>query len=192
MAAIAEEPRLMPHLHLSLQAGDDMILKRMKRRHCRADAITFCAEVRAPAARHRLRRRPHRGLSDRDRGRCSPTPCALVDECGLTYLHVFPFSPRPGTPAARMPQVAGPAVKERAARLRAAGEAALAAHPRRQVGSDVELLMERDGARAHAAVCRSALDRLRCRAGCAGRGPRHGATGQRLQRRAARRPRVRA
>ena len=103
--ALASEPRLMPHLHLSLQAGDDMILKRMKRRHSRADAIAFCAQVR------RLRPDVVFG-GDIIAGFPTETEAMfsrsldLVDECGLTQLHVFPFSPRPGTPAARMPQVA--------------------------------------------------------------------------------------
>ena len=103
--AFANEPRLMPHLHLSLQAGDDMILKRMKRRHSRADAITFCEQVR------RLRPDVVFG-ADIIAGFPTETEAMfarsldLVDECGLTHLHVFPFSPRPGTPAAKMPQVA--------------------------------------------------------------------------------------
>ena len=107
IAAIAEEPRLMPHLHLSLQAGDDMILKRMKRRHSRADAVRFCEEAR------RLRPDIVFG-ADLIAGFPTETEAMfegslrLVDDCGLTFLHVFPFSPRPGTPAARMPQVAAP------------------------------------------------------------------------------------
>jgi threonylcarbamoyladenosine tRNA methylthiotransferase MtaB len=143
MAAIAEEPRLMPHLHLSLQSGDDMILKRMKRRHSRADAVRFCGEVR--------RLRPDI-VFGADLIAGFPTETAdmfagsmgLVDDCGLTLMHVFPFSPRPGTPAARMPQVPHATVKDRAARLRAKGAAALAGHLQAQVGREVELLMERD------------------------------------------------
>src|SRR5205807_3557646 len=125
--AFANEPRLMPHLHLSLQAGDDLILKRMKRRHLRADAIAFCAELR------RLRPDVVFG-GDIIAGFPTETEAMfarsldLVDECGLTHLHVFPFSPRPGTPAARMPQVARDAVKDRARRLRQRGEAALLRH----------------------------------------------------------------
>jgi threonylcarbamoyladenosine tRNA methylthiotransferase MtaB len=142
MAAIADEPRLMPHLHLSMQSGDDMILKRMKRRHLREDAIRFCAEAR------RLRPDIVFG-ADLIAGFPTETEAMfanslqLVDDCGLTFLHVFPFSPRKGTPAARMPQVPGAIVKERAARLRRRGETALAAHLDRQVGSHVELLIER-------------------------------------------------
>ncbi|MGY4448858.1 threonylcarbamoyladenosine tRNA methylthiotransferase MtaB [Bradyrhizobium sp. i1.3.1] len=122
--AIGDDARLMPHLHLSLQSGDDMILKRMKRRHSRNDAIAFCDQVR--------RLRPDIAFgADIIAGFPTETEemfsrsLDLVEECGLTFLHVFPYSPRPGTPAARMPQVAGGAIKERAKRLRAAGEVAL-------------------------------------------------------------------
>src|ERR1700674_111448 len=121
---IADEERLMPHLHLSLQSGDDLILKRMKRRHSRADAIDFCAQAR--------RLRPDIALgADIIAGFPTETEEMfarsqdLVEQCGLTFLHVFPYSNRPGTPAARMPQVSGEKVRERARRLRAAGEAAL-------------------------------------------------------------------
>jgi threonylcarbamoyladenosine tRNA methylthiotransferase MtaB len=141
MGAIATEPRLMPHLHLSLQAGDDLILKRMKRRHLRDDAIRFCEEAR------RLRPEMVFG-ADIIAGFPTETDdmfqrsVDLVRDCGLTFLHVFPFSPRKGTPAARMPQVKGPVIKERAARLRAAGEAALAAHLAAQIGVTHRVLME--------------------------------------------------
>ncbi|GGM09356.1 tRNA (N(6)-L-threonylcarbamoyladenosine(37)-C(2))-methylthiotransferase MtaB [Pseudooceanicola nanhaiensis] len=141
MQAIATEPRLMPHLHLSLQAGDDMILKRMKRRHLRDDAIRFCEEAR------RLRPDMTYG-ADIIAGFPTETETMfdnslrLVEECGLTWLHVFPYSPRPGTPAARMPQVNGVAIKERAARLRAAGQVAAQAHHAAQVGRDHAVLME--------------------------------------------------
>ena len=141
MGAIASEPRLMPHLHLSLQAGDDMILKRMKRRHLRDDAIRFCEEAR------KLRPDMVYG-ADIIAGFPTETEemfaqsLKLVEECGLTFLHVFPFSPRKGTPAARMPQVKGPLVKERAARLRAAGDAALERHLAGQVGVTHRVLME--------------------------------------------------
>jgi threonylcarbamoyladenosine tRNA methylthiotransferase MtaB len=140
--AIAEEPRLMPHLHLSLQSGDDLVLKRMKRRHTRADAIRFCDEVR------RLRPDIVFG-ADLIAGFPTETEAmfanslALVDDCGLTFLHVFPFSRRPGTPASRMPQVAGSVVKERASRLRQKGRAALAAWLDAQIGRRTQLLMER-------------------------------------------------
>lgn len=144
MRAIAEEPRLMPHLHLSLQSGDDMILKRMKRRHLRADAIKFCKEAR--------RLRP--GIvfgADLIAGFPTETEdmfarsLDIVDECGLTHCHVFPFSPRKGTPAARMPQLAKAEVKTRAARLRAKGDAALDAYLARQAGVRTKVVVERDG-----------------------------------------------
>ena len=140
--ALAAEARLMPHLHLSLQSGDDLILKRMKRRHLRADAIAFCAQVRRLAAGHGVRRRSDRRLPDRDRRRCSNSSLDLVDECGLTHLHVFPFSPRPGTPAARMPQVARAIVKDRARRLRERGALALCRHLDNEVGATRRVLTE--------------------------------------------------
>jgi threonylcarbamoyladenosine tRNA methylthiotransferase MtaB len=139
--AIAHERRLMPHLHLSLQAGDDMVLKRMKRRHLRDDAIRFCEDVRGlrpdiifgadiiagfPTETEEMFRRS----------------LDIVDECGLTHLHVFPFSPRPGTPAARMPQVARDNVKDRARRLREKGEAALLGHLAAEVGTRHNVLIE--------------------------------------------------
>jgi threonylcarbamoyladenosine tRNA methylthiotransferase MtaB len=141
--AFANEARLMPHLHLSLQAGDDMVLKRMKRRHTRADAIAFCAELR------RLRPDVVFG-ADIIAGFPTETEdmfvrsLDLVDECGLTHLHVFPFSPRRGTPAARMPQVARAVVKERARRLREKGAAALIQHLDSEVGGRRRVLMESD------------------------------------------------
>jgi len=142
--ALANEPRLMPHLHLSLQHGDDLILKRMKRRHMRADAIDFCNTVR--------RLRPDVALSaDIIAGFPTETEdafarsLALVDECRLTQLHVFPFSARPGTPAARMPQLDARLIKERAARLREKGEAALRLHLGREVGTRRRVLTERGG-----------------------------------------------
>jgi threonylcarbamoyladenosine tRNA methylthiotransferase MtaB len=138
---VGSEPRLMPHLHLSLQSGDDLILKRMKRRHLRADAIRFCDEVR--------RRRPDLVLgADLIAGFPTETEeqvrntLALVDDCGLTFLHVFPFSPRKGTPAARMPQLDRGIVRERAARLRAQGSAALRRHLAREVGRSRRVLSE--------------------------------------------------
>ena len=142
--ALATEARLMPHLHLSLQSGDDMILKRMKRRHSRADAIAFCKQVR--------RLRPDVAFGG-DIIAGFPTETEdmfnrsldLVDECGLTQLHVFPFSPRPGTPAARMPQVAGDVIKDRARRLREKGEAALRRHLDGEVGARRRVLTERSG-----------------------------------------------
>jgi threonylcarbamoyladenosine tRNA methylthiotransferase MtaB len=138
---IADDERLMPHLHLSLQSGDDLILKRMKRRHSRSDAVGFCAQVR--------RLRPDIALgADIIAGFPTETEEAfarsqqLVEECGLTFLHVFPYSPRPGTPAARMPQVRGEVIRERARRLRAAGEAALQRRLAAEVGSVRQVLIE--------------------------------------------------
>ncbi|MDX1424398.1 MAG: tRNA (N(6)-L-threonylcarbamoyladenosine(37)-C(2))-methylthiotransferase MtaB [Kiloniellales bacterium] len=141
---IAEEERLMPHLHLSLQAGDDLILKRMKRRHLRADALALCRRVR--------RLRPEvvfgadliAGFPTEDEAGFANT-LSLVEACGLTYLHVFPYSPRPGTPAARMPQVPKAVRKARAARLRAAGDAALTRFLASRVGRDERVLVERPG-----------------------------------------------
>ncbi len=140
--AAGSEARLMPHLHLSLQAGDDMILKRMKRRHGRDDAIRFCEELRA--------RRPGMVFgADIIAGFPTETDAMfenslkLVEDCGLTWLHVFPYSARKGTPAARMPQVPKAVRKERAARLRQAGTAQVAAHLSTQVGTEQQVLMER-------------------------------------------------
>ena len=139
--ALATEPRLMPHLHLSLQAGDDLILKRMKRRHLRADAIAFCRTAR------RLRPDIVFG-ADIIAGFPTETEAMfarsldLVADCGLVHLHVFPFSPRPGTPAARMPQLDRAVIKERAQRLRECGEAALRSHLRSQIGTRHSVLSE--------------------------------------------------
>ncbi|MEA2881991.1 MAG: threonylcarbamoyladenosine tRNA methylthiotransferase MtaB [Bradyrhizobium sp.] len=138
---VARDERLMPHLHLSLQSGDDMILKRMKRRHSRADAIAFCAQVK--------RLRPDIALgADIIAGFPTETDEmfarseSLVEQCGLTFLHVFPYSPRPGTPAARMPQLRGDVIRDRARRLRAAGEAALRRRLQAEVGRTREVLIE--------------------------------------------------
>jgi threonylcarbamoyladenosine tRNA methylthiotransferase MtaB len=138
---IASDERLMPHLHLSLQSGDDLILKRMKRRHSRSQAVGFCAQVR--------RLRPDIALgADIIAGFPTETEEMfarsqdLVEECGLTFLHVFPYSPRPGTPAARMPQVPGEAIKARAKRLRAVGEAALQRRLVSELGYTRQVLIE--------------------------------------------------
>ncbi|TCM87600.1 tRNA (N(6)-L-threonylcarbamoyladenosine(37)-C(2))-methylthiotransferase MtaB [Rhodovulum steppense] len=141
MRAIAGEDRLMPHLHLSLQAGDDLILKRMKRRHSRADAIRFCREARALRPDMTFGADIIAGFPTETEAMFANS-LALVEECGLTWLHVFPYSPRPGTPAARMPQVDGAAIRDRAARLRAAGDRAAAAHLAAQVGRSHRVLME--------------------------------------------------
>ena len=138
---IASDERLMPHLHLSLQSGDDLILKRMKRRHSRQQALDFCAQVR--------RLRPGIALgADIIAGFPTETEEMfersrdLVEECGLTFLHVFPYSKRPGTPAARMPQVSGEVIRDRAKRLRTMGEAALQKRLASEVGSTREVLIE--------------------------------------------------
>jgi len=138
---IADDARLMPHLHLSLQSGDDMILKRMKRRHLRNDAIAFCAQVR--------RLRPDIALGadiiagfPTETEEMLPRSQDLGDYCDLTFLHVFPYSPRPGTPAARMPQVVGGEIKSRAKRLRATGEAALRKRLAAEVGATRQVLIE--------------------------------------------------
>ena len=141
MEAIATEPRLMPHLHLSLQAGDDLILKRMKRRHLRDDAIRFCEEARKLRPEITFGADIIAGFPTEDE-RMFENSLKLVEDCGLTWLHVFPYSPRPGTPAARMPQVDGRAIKERAARLRSAGDAAVTRHLQAQAGRDVTVLTE--------------------------------------------------
>ena len=140
---IAEDERLMPHLHLSLQSGDDLILKRMKRRHSRGQAIAFCAQVR--------RLRPDIAFgADIIAGFPTESEAMfarsqeLVEECDLTFLHVFPYSPRPGTPAARMPQVRGGAIRERARRLRATGEAALQKRLASEIGRTRQVLIESD------------------------------------------------
>ena len=144
MRLLAEERRLMPHLHLSLQAGDDMILKRMKRRHSRADALRLIGEVRAVRPDVAFGCDLIAGFPTETEAMFDNT-LELVEEGGLAFLHVFPFSPRPGTPAARMPQLPRQVVKARAERLRAAGEDALARHLQRQVGRDVRALVERPG-----------------------------------------------
>jgi threonylcarbamoyladenosine tRNA methylthiotransferase MtaB len=141
LAAFAEEPRLMPHLHLSLQAGDDLILKRMRRRHRRADAVAFCDAVRRLRPDVVLGADLIAGFPTEDEAMFANT-LALVAACGLTHLHVFPYSARPGTPAARMPPVAHAVVRERAGRLRAAGAAALAAHLAGEVGQVRRVLVE--------------------------------------------------
>jgi threonylcarbamoyladenosine tRNA methylthiotransferase MtaB len=139
--AIANDERLMPHLHLSLQSGDDMILKRMKRRHSRKDAIDFCTQVR--------RLRPDiafgadiiAGFPTETDGMFARS-LDLVAECDLTFLHVFPYSPRPGTPAARMPPVRGDAIKDRAKRLREKGDAALRNRLQAEIGKTRNVLIE--------------------------------------------------
>jgi threonylcarbamoyladenosine tRNA methylthiotransferase MtaB len=159
--AFESDRRLMPHLHLSVQAGDDMVLKRMKRRHSRHDTIAFCDEVR--------RRRPDTVFgADLIAGFPTETQAMfentlkLVEDCGLTYLHVFPFSARPGTPAARMPQVEGAVVKARARRLRERGAARLASYLAGLDGTRLEVMMEtgRHGRTAHYAPVEIGTDQV--------------------------------
>jgi threonylcarbamoyladenosine tRNA methylthiotransferase MtaB len=142
--ALAQESRLMPHLHLSLQAGDDLILKRMKRRHLRGDAIAFCDTVRSLRPDVVFGADIIAGFPTESEDMFARS-LDLVDDCGLTQLHVFPFSPRPGTPAARMPQLDRSLVKDRARRLREKGETALRAHLDRQVGARHRVLAESRG-----------------------------------------------
>ncbi len=144
LRVIAEQPRLMPHFHLSLQAGDDLILKRMKRRHSRAQAIALCATVRALRPEATFGADLIAGFPTEDETMFQRS-LDLVEECGLTFLHVFPFSPRAGTPAARMPQVAGDIRRQRAARLRQAGDRALGRFLDSQLGRTAEIVVERDG-----------------------------------------------
>jgi threonylcarbamoyladenosine tRNA methylthiotransferase MtaB len=158
LCAIAEEERLMPHFHLSVQAGDDLILKRMKRRHGRSDTIAFCDEVR--------RVRPNAAFgADLIAGFPTETEemfantLALVDEADLTFLHVFPFSPRKGTPAARMPQLPRPVVKERSSRLRAKGAERLNDRLAGLIGSRQSVLVEDDRRGRTACYASVKLDR---------------------------------
>ncbi len=158
LEAVATEARLMPHLHLSLQSGDDMILKRMKRRHLRDQSIQFCADVR------KLRPDIVFGADiiagfPTETDEMFENSIRIVDECGLTHLHVFPFSPREGTPAARMPQVRRDIVKQRAARLRAAGDAAYTRHLESLKGSRQKVLVEREGLGRTEGFTLVALDR---------------------------------
>jgi len=141
---LREEKRLMPHLHLSLQAGDNLTLKRMKRRHTREQAIAFCAELRAARPDFVFGADIIAGFPT-ETEEMFENSLRLVEECGLTFLHVFPYSPRKGTPAARMPQVDKAVIKARASRLREAGAAALARHLSARVGHEGTILVERDG-----------------------------------------------
>ena len=143
LAAIAEEERLMPHLHLSLQSGDDLTLKRMKRRHARANSVRFCATVR------RLRPDMVFGADliagfPTETGSMFANSLSLIDDCGLTFLHVFPYSAREGTPAARMPQIHGAIIAKRASELREKGVAALKRHLEAANGRRITVLMERE------------------------------------------------
>ncbi|EJM99841.1 tRNA (N(6)-L-threonylcarbamoyladenosine(37)-C(2))-methylthiotransferase MtaB [Phyllobacterium sp. YR531] len=144
MEALATESRLMPHLHLSLQSGDNMILKRMKRRHSRENSIEFCATVRSIRPDIVFGADIIAGFPT-ETDEMFENSIRIVDECGLTNLHVFPFSPREGTPAARMPQMNRRIIKDRAARLRSAGDVAYENHLRSLVGTRQKILIEHDG-----------------------------------------------
>jgi threonylcarbamoyladenosine tRNA methylthiotransferase MtaB len=141
---IAEERRLMPHLHLSLQSGDDLVLKRMKRRHDRSQALAVCRRARELRPGIALGADLIAGFPTESEAMFAGT-LALVEECGLTHLHVFPYSARPGTPAARMPQLPGPVIRERAALLREAGARRHASWLGAQLGAEAAVLVERDG-----------------------------------------------
>jgi 2-methylthioadenine synthetase len=144
LRVIAEEPRLMPHLHLSVQAGDDVILKRMKRRHLRGDVIALSRRIRAMRPEVAFGADLIAGFPTEAEAMFANS-LALVEECKISHLHVFPFSPRPGTPAARMPQVPGDVARERAARLRAAGARMMADRLAGRVGGIARVLIEKDG-----------------------------------------------
>jgi threonylcarbamoyladenosine tRNA methylthiotransferase MtaB len=141
---VGDEPRLMPHLHLSVQSGDTLVLKRMKRRHARDEVVHLCARLRALRPEIAFGADLIAGFPTETEAMFANT-LALVEDAGLTYLHVFPYSARRGTPAARMPQVAKAARKERAGRLRAAGERALARYLAGRVGRIEQVLVERGG-----------------------------------------------
>jgi threonylcarbamoyladenosine tRNA methylthiotransferase MtaB len=140
----ATEQRLMPHLHLSLQAGDDLILKRMKRRHSRADAIAVAKRARELRPETAIGADLIAGFPTESEDMFRQS-LDIVEECGIAFLHVFPYSQRPGTPAARMPAVAPDLVRERAARLRAAGAARLARELGSRVGQSDDVLIEKPG-----------------------------------------------
>ena len=144
LKAIAEEERLMPHLHLSLQAGDDLTLKRMKRRHSRADAVRFCEQVRSLRSDMVFGADLIAGFPTESDTMFAGS-LSLIDDCRLTFLHVFPFSARPGTPAARMRQVHGGVIAERAAALRDKGVAALRRHLESAKGRQIQVLIESAG-----------------------------------------------
>ncbi len=145
---IAEEERLMPHLHVSLQAGDDMVLKRMKRRHLRSDIIAFCDKVRTLRPDIVFGADIIAGFPTETDAMFENTR-TLVNEVGLTYLHVFPYSARPGTPAAKMPQVPSGLRKERASRLRAEGEIQIMKYHDSLIGKEVNIVIEQDGVSGH-------------------------------------------
>ena len=143
MHAISTEQRLMPHLHLSMQSGNNMILKRMKRRHTREEAITFCKQVKKSRPDIVFGADLIAGFPTESQHMFEDT-CNLIEECDLTYLHIFPFSPRNGTPAARMPQIDRTTIKQRAALLRDIGTKRLSDHFNRQIGQRIEIAVEKN------------------------------------------------
>ncbi|WP_294395316.1 tRNA (N(6)-L-threonylcarbamoyladenosine(37)-C(2))-methylthiotransferase MtaB [uncultured Sphingomonas sp.] len=148
-ALLTGEARLMPHVHLSLQAGHDLILKRMKRRHARADAVDLVARLKAARPEIAIGADLIAGFPTEDEAMFADT-LGLVDDCAIVFGHIFPYSPRTGTPAARMPQVAHSAIKARAARLRGACAAAKAGWLKEQIGTVAQVLVENDGVHGHA------------------------------------------
>jgi len=148
-ALVTQEPRVMPHLHLSLQAGDDMVLKRMKRRHSRAQAVAIVERLKAARPEIAIGADLIAGFPTEDETMAANT-LALIDDCDIVHAHIFPYSPRAGTPAARMPQVPPKVRKQRAARLREAAERRRAAWLQSLVGSEQAVLVERPGDRGHA------------------------------------------
>ena len=144
LAALAEEPRLMPHLHVSLQSGNDLILKRMKRRHSRAQSVAFCSAARRLRPDIAVGADLIAGFPTESEDQFRDT-VSIVDDCGLAFLHVFPYSPRAPTPAARMPQLSHGEIRQRAARLRDKGQAVLDQWLGRQIGSTIAAVLERDG-----------------------------------------------
>jgi threonylcarbamoyladenosine tRNA methylthiotransferase MtaB len=144
IAAFAEEERLAPYLHLSLQSGDDLILKRMKRRHSRRESVDFCANLRRLRPDMAFGADLIAGFPTEDDAMAARS-AQLIEDCGLSFLHVFPFSPRPGAPAALMPRVPPAVIKQRAALLREKGEQALGRHLQAQVGRRLRVLTERGG-----------------------------------------------
>jgi threonylcarbamoyladenosine tRNA methylthiotransferase MtaB len=141
---LTQHDRIAPHLHLSLQHGDDLILKRMKRRHSRSQAIELCQRLKAARPEIALGADLIAGFPTEEEQHFA-NEISLIDECQLAYVHAFPYSPRPGSPAARMPQVNRALIKQRAARLRAAGDAALRRHLDAWLGREADVLVEREG-----------------------------------------------
>lgn len=148
-ALLTQEPRIMPHVHLSLQAGDDLILKRMKRRHSRGQSVALVERLRAARPEIAIGADLIAGFPTEDETMAANT-LALIADCGVVHAHIFPYSPRAGTPAARMPQVATATIRDRAARLRAAAAAQRARWLETLVGSRQQVLVERPGDRGHA------------------------------------------